>query len=109
RVSTKPGDYDDPNPVPENYGTYISVFKHHHFAFTQQYRDACTWAYGTFIITADQMQWTFLDGGGTAPTHSSNKPGEVFTFTWSLYRDTLTLSAARDNPNSPSPFTAKPW
>ena len=109
RVSTKPGDYDDPNPVPENYCTYISVFKHHHFAFTQQYRDACTWAYGTFIITADQMQWTFLDGGGTAPTHSSNKPGEVFTFTWSLYRDTLTLSAARDNPNSPSPFTAKPW
>jgi hypothetical protein len=108
-MNTKYGDEpSDPNPVPENYGHWIFVFDNGHFADTQQYRNACTWGYGTFTVKGHEMDWTFTNGGGIEPTGSANKPGEFFRFDWSLYRGTLTVTGV---PGAVSPinFDGKPW
>ena len=42
--------------VPENYGTYTFVIDRGRFAFTQENRQACTWAYGTFTVTGDRFE-----------------------------------------------------
>jgi TRAP-type C4-dicarboxylate transport system substrate-binding protein len=107
-VSTKFGDYADPNPVPENYGDVVYVLDRGRFASTQQYQNACTWAYGTYAIKGDQMELTFTDGGGIAPTNAQSKPGESFVWKWSMYRDTLTLTPGEGNPFPPD-FRPKPW
>jgi TRAP-type C4-dicarboxylate transport system substrate-binding protein len=90
--------------VPENYGTYTYVFDRARFAYTQENKDACTWGYGTFAVKGNQVEWRFTDGGGTGPNNAFNRPGEFFLFGWSLYRETLTLTAP-----GPENFRAKPW
>lgn len=108
-MTTKFGDDPtDTDRAPENYGTWVFVFRAGHFAITQEYQDACTWGYGTFTVTGAQMQWTFTDGGGIAPRNAVNKPGESFAFGWSGYRDTLTLTPV-DGAVSPGNFRLKPW
>jgi hypothetical protein len=115
RMQTKYGDDPaDAQPVPENYGNWIFVLDHRRFAITQEYRDACTWGYGRYTVKGDEMDWTFSDGGGIAPTGAVNKPGEHFRFHWNRYRDTLALSPVKDtdlpeNEISPTNFRAKPW
>jgi hypothetical protein len=79
--------------VPENYGTSTFVFDRGRFASTQEDKQACTWGYGTFAVKGNRVEWSFTDGGGIAPNNALNKPGEFFVFGWSLYRDTLTLTA----------------
>ena len=98
----------DPERVPENYGHWIFVFRGRHFAFTQEYRNACTWGYGKLNVKGAQMEWTFTDGGGIAPDNAQNKPGEFFVFGWSLYRGTLTLTPV-PGAISPVNFRGKPW
>src|SRR5262249_22150887 len=73
------------------------------FAFTNENKRACIWAYGTFTVHGNQFEQLFTDGGGIAPTGAVNKPGELFTDRWSLYRGVLTLSPIQ----GPSP--PKPW
>jgi len=108
-MTTKFGDDPgDDNVVPENYGHWVFVFRGSHFAFTQEYRNACTWGYGKFNVKGAQMQWTFTDGGGIAPDNAMNKPGEFFVFGWNLYRDTLTLTPV-PGAISPSGWRLKPW
>lgn len=94
--------------VPENYGTFTIVIDRGRFAFTQETRQACIWGYGTFTVKGSQFALLFTDGGGIAPDGSANKPGELFTFRWSLYRDVLTLDPV-NGAVSPPPFLAKPW
>jgi len=94
--------------VAENYGTYTFVIDRGRFAFTQENRQACTWAYGTFTVTGDRFEWLFTDGGGIAPDGAVNKPGEFFTFRWSLYRGMLTLYPVK-GAVSPNPSLGKPW
>ena len=94
--------------VPENYGTYTFVIDRGRFAFTQENRQACTWAYGTFTVTGDRFEQLFTDGGGIAPDGAVNKPGEFFTFRWSLYRGMLTLYPVK-GAVSPNPSVGKPW
>ena len=94
--------------VPENYGTYTIVIDRGRFAFTQETRPACIWGYGTFTVQGNEFELLFTDGGGIAPDGSVNKPGELFTFRWSLYRGVLTLSPVK-GAASPPPFLAKPW
>jgi TRAP-type C4-dicarboxylate transport system substrate-binding protein len=109
QMRTKYGDEPaDPSPVPENYGDWIFVFDRGHFADTQRYLNACTWGYGTFTVKGSQMAWTFTDGGGIQPTNAANKPGESFRFGWSLYRDTLAVTAT-PGATSPLNFRGKPW
>jgi TRAP-type C4-dicarboxylate transport system substrate-binding protein len=94
--------------VPENYGTYMFVIDRGRFAFTQENRQACTWAYGSFTVKGDRFEWLFTDGGGIAPDGAVNKPGEFFTFRWSLYRGMLTLYPVK-GAVSPNPSLGKPW
>lgn len=93
---------------PENYGTYTIVIDRGRFAFTQQDLRACTWGYGTFTVKGNQFEQLFTDGGGLAPDGAANKPGELFTFRWSLYRGVLTLYPV-NGAVSPPNFLAKPW
>jgi TRAP-type C4-dicarboxylate transport system substrate-binding protein len=109
RMTSKFGDIpDDPDRSLENYGTWTYVFDRGRFAITQQFRNACTWGYGTFTVRRGEMAWTFTDGGGVAPTGAENRPGEFFRFGWSRYRDTLTLTQVK-GAISPANFRARPW
>ncbi len=93
---------------PENYGDWVFVVDRGRFAFTQQNGLACTWGYGTWVPDGDQVEWRVIDGGGISPSDSVNKPGELFDFGWSLYRDTLTLTPV-SGAVSPGNFRAQPW
>jgi hypothetical protein len=92
----------------ENWGKWIFVFDRGRFAFTQENRDACTWGFGEFSVKGREMTWTVIDGGGIAPTGAVNKPGELFMFGWSRYRDALALTPV-EGAVSPENFRAKPW
>jgi TRAP-type C4-dicarboxylate transport system substrate-binding protein len=94
--------------VPENYGTFTIVIDRGRFAFTNESRRACIWAYGTFTVHGNQFEQLFSDGGGIAPTGAANRPGELFDDRWSLYRGVLTLSPAKDA-SHPAPPSVKPW
>jgi TRAP-type C4-dicarboxylate transport system substrate-binding protein len=94
--------------VPENYGAWTLVLDRGHFAVTQEDNTACTWAYGTFTVKGDRMEWLVTNGGGIAPTGATDKPGEFWTFRRSLYRGVLSLSPVA-GAVSPSPFRVKPW
>jgi hypothetical protein len=115
RMTTSFGDASsDPSPVAENYGDWIFVFDGGRFAFTQAYRDACTWGYGKLALKGDELDWTILDGGGIAPNAAVNKPGEQFRFRWTRYRDTLALRAVKgtslpEDEISPLNFRLRPW
>jgi TRAP-type C4-dicarboxylate transport system substrate-binding protein len=98
----------DPESMAENYGSWAYVFAGGRFAFTQESEDACTWAYGTYTVDGDRVEWEFIDGGGIAPNNAANKPGEFFVFEWSRYHDTLTLAAAPGEV-SPTNFMVEPW
>jgi TRAP-type C4-dicarboxylate transport system substrate-binding protein len=104
KFGDEPADPDQPLS-PENYGHWIFVFDRGRFADTQQYRTACTWGDGTFTVKGSQMGWTFTDAGGIG---AGNNPGESFRFGWSLYRDTLTVTAV-PGAISPLNFYGKPW
>ena len=90
--------------TPENYGDFVLVIDRGRFAFTQENKLACTWQYGRVRIEGDRMMWAFTDGGGIAPTNAENKPGELFTWRWSLFRDTLTLGHV-----TPADLTDQTW
>jgi TRAP-type C4-dicarboxylate transport system substrate-binding protein len=92
--------------VPENYGTFTMVIDRGRFAVTQEDQQACTWAYGTLIVKGNEFEQLFTDGGGIAPDGAANKPGEFFTFRWSLYRGVLTLFPVQ---GAVSPTPPKPW
>jgi len=95
--------------VPENYGKWVYVFKGDRLAFSQENDYACTWAYGEVRYDGRYFDWEIIDGGATkAPHNAYNKPGELFTFGMSMYRDTLTLSK-KDGAISPENFLSKPW
>jgi TRAP-type C4-dicarboxylate transport system substrate-binding protein len=92
----------------ENYGEFRFFFDRGHFAFTQHQSPACTWGYGTFTVTGDKVEISFIDGGGTAPNNGGNKPGEVFDYAWSTYKGAMKWSAVPDAV-SPAGWTIKPW
>jgi hypothetical protein len=66
----------------------------------------CTWNYGTYAIHDGLvLELTMLGGGGS---RGANKPGELFTYRVSNYRDTMTWSRVA-GAESPTPWTVKPW
>jgi len=93
---------DPESTIAENLGHWIWVFDRGRFADTQRYKNACTWGYGTYTVAGDTMHWIFTAGGGIAPNNAAAKPEEDFKFTWSRYRDTVTLGPAKDAATSPS-------
>lgn len=99
----------DPSELlPENFGTMTVVIDRERFASTQENKKACTWAYGTLTVKGDRFVQVSSDGGGIAPGGAVSKPGELFTFRWSLYRDTVKLRPV-SGAVSPRPAMAKPW
>ena len=92
--------------VPENYGAWTLVLDRGHFAVTQEDQQACTWAYGTVTVNGNEFEQLITDGGGIAPDNAFNKPGEFFTWRWSLYRGVLTLYPVQ---GAVSPTPPKPW
>jgi len=94
--------------VPENYGAWTIVVDGGRFALAQQNTQACTWAYGTLTVKAGTLQLLITNGGGLAPTGALDKPGELWTYRWSLYRDALTLRGVT-GAVSPAPTMARAW
>lgn len=94
--------------VPENEGVFRLVLRHGRFAVTQHQEPACTWAYGTFLVQADHLRLIYSDGGGISPNRATNKPGEIFDYRWSVYRDSMRWSAL-PNAVSPAGWAIRPW
>ena len=93
---------------PENLGDWRFVLDRGRFAFTQRFRNACTWGFGTYSVRSGAMRWLMAGGGGMAPSGAVNKPGEDFTFKWSRFHDTLKLGPFR-GAISPDNFFLRPW
>jgi TRAP-type C4-dicarboxylate transport system substrate-binding protein len=99
----------DPTSVaPENLGHWVLVFDRGRFANTQRYKNACTWAYGKYTVAGHTMRWIVTAGGGIAPNNTVNKPGQDFKFTWSRFRDTVTVGPVK-GATSPDNFDRRPW
>jgi TRAP-type transport system periplasmic protein len=94
--------------VPENWGEFIIAYRDGRFAFTTESEGACIWAYGSYSVDGDVVEWRIEDGGGETPQDAANTPGEVFHYTWSRYRDQLTLGPV-DGKVSAEPFRVEPW
>lgn len=95
----------DPDPVdviPENYGDFQTVFNRGLFTQAQPLGDKEA---GTFSVVGNKLTMTVTQGSG-GPAH--DRPGEVFTYYWSLYRDQLTLMVVPGQV-SPVGLTLKPW
>jgi TRAP-type C4-dicarboxylate transport system substrate-binding protein len=103
KANTPPGDI-----VIENYGEFRFVFERGRFAYTQHESPACTWGFGTFTVTDDKLQMSFIDGGGKSPHGAYNQPGELFDYAWSTYKGAMKWSAV-PGAISPEPWTSKPW
>jgi TRAP-type C4-dicarboxylate transport system substrate-binding protein len=88
--------------VPENYGSFEMVLDRGRFTQQQPEGDS---AAGTYTAVGDTVTLTFTRGTGG---ENKNRPGEVFDFHWSLYRDQLTLEPV-EGKVSPAPMLAKPW
>jgi TRAP-type C4-dicarboxylate transport system substrate-binding protein len=95
--------------VPENWGEFTYAFEAGRFAFTTESEgDVCIWAYGSYTVDGETVEWRIEDGGGETPNDAANSPGETFTYGWSRYRDQLTLTPL-EGAISPEPFRVKPW
>ena len=98
----------DESTAPENAGRWVFLVDRGRFSYTQSNGAACTWGYGTWTVDGNQVELRFVDGGGAAPTGASNKPGELFDYTWSVFHETLTLGKV-PGATSPENFRARAW
>ena len=94
--------------APENAGRWVFLVAGGRFSYTQANGAACTWGYGTWTVDGDHVEWRFVDGGGAAPSGATNKPGELFDYTWSVFHETLTLGKV-PGAVSPENFIARAW
>lgn len=92
----------------ENYGRWRFVLDRGRLRYTQSSEGASRWTKGVYTVQGDTLVLRVTDYGGRAPNGAAEKTGEVFTFGWSRYRDTLRLSAVR-GAISPAGFRLKPW
>jgi TRAP-type transport system periplasmic protein len=97
-----------PDVVIENYGRFRWVLDGGRFEMMQKNGASDRWAKGTYVVRDDMVELTVEESGGVSPNDYRETKGEVFTYTWSLYRDQLTLGAV-EGAISPEPFLAKPW
>ena len=98
-----------PSPqVVENYGEHRWVLDGGRFEMTQKNGASDRWTKGKYVVRGNIVVFTVEDYGGVSPNGAYEKPGEVYTYTWSLYRDQLTLASV-EGAVSPENFSAKPW
>jgi TRAP-type C4-dicarboxylate transport system substrate-binding protein len=114
RMDTTRSEYAEIAPpsdvVPENWGEFRFAFTRGRFAFTTENGRACLWAYGSYEVKGNIVEWTFEDGGGISVTEENffNRPGEFFRYRWSRYRDRLTLGPV-EGAISAEPMRVNPW
>jgi TRAP-type C4-dicarboxylate transport system substrate-binding protein len=92
----------------ENYGKFRWVLDGGRFEMTQKNGASDRWTKGTYGVRDDVVEFTVEEFGGAAPNGAHEQTGEVFTYTWSLYRDQLILGPV-EGASSPENFLAKPW
>ena len=92
----------------ENYGHWRFVLDRGRLSYTQSSEGARRWTKGVYTVRGHTLVFRVTEYGGEAPNDAAEKTGEVFTFRWSRYRDTLELSAVR-GAISPAGFRLKPW
>lgn len=97
-----------PDVVVENYGEFHWALDGGRFEMTQRNGASDRWTKGTYVVRGDIVEFTVEDFGGVAPTGAHERKGEVFAYTWSLYRDQLTLGPV-EGAISPEVFLIKPW
>jgi hypothetical protein len=97
-----------PDLVIENYGQFRWTLDGGRFEMTQKNGDSDRWTKGTYAVRDDVVEFTVEESGGISPNDYLEMPGEVYAYTWSVYRDQLTLGPV-DGAISPEPFLAKPW
>jgi len=91
----------------ENWGTWVFVLDRGRIVMTQENPTGCAWGYGPSTINGHKVEWTYTDSKGTPSSFPHNQPGEHFVFGWSIYGDTVTLTAV---PNEVSPGVLMyPW
>lgn len=99
---------DAPDEIAANWGTWTLVLNGGRFALTQETDQLCTWAYGALGLGKRQlMNWTVIDAGAHPASVATNQPGDRYRFSWTRYRDVLTLSAGQSG--AAGYFAAKPW
>lgn len=88
--------------IPENYGAFVMVLNRGVFTQSQPlgYRAA-----GIYTVVGDTLTLTFTQGSG-GPVR--NKPGEQFTYHWTLHGNQLTLTRV-PGVVSPGTLRVKPW
>jgi TRAP-type C4-dicarboxylate transport system substrate-binding protein len=91
----------DDEIVPDNYGDTTMVLNRGRFIQHQPLGAA----HGSYTVHGNLFVMTVDAAGGGA---AKNRPGEQFTFRWSLYRDLLTFRAVAGKV-SPTGMLAKPW
>ena len=87
---------------PENYGDLSMSLGRGRFVQRQSAGDR---AAGGFTVKDHVVTFSVETATG-GPARS--RPGEVYTYRWSVYRDRLTLSRVRGKV-SPEPMRARPW
>ena len=101
---------DPSDMIPVNLGAMVFVFDRGRFADTQVYGSVCTWGYGKVTFTPTTLTLTIADGGGIAANNGFSKPGEQFTYAWSLYHNVLSLKSPPNGGGPPpTPWRAVPW
>jgi TRAP-type C4-dicarboxylate transport system substrate-binding protein len=91
----------------ENYGRWRFVFSRGLLRYTQASEGARRWTTATYDVDGHTLALKITDYGGEAPNGAAEKPGEVFTYGWSLYRDRLTLEPVKGK-ISPAGWLVKP-
>lgn len=92
----------------ENYGRWRFTLDRGRLRYTQSSEGATRWTTGVYTVRGNTLILRIKDYGGEDPNGAAERPGEVFSFHWSRYRDALTLSAVR-GAISPTGFRLKPW
>lgn len=88
-------------PSGQNWGEFEMILADGRITFSQaNEQDPPYTTSGVFTVSGRDVTFRFLSGG---------MAGEAFTFTFSLYQDTLTFERHPTVPASPTPIVLKPW
>ena len=91
----------------ENYGEFRWVLDGGRFEMTQKNGASDRWTKGTYVVR-DTSSSSRSRTRRSRSERLHETTGEVSTYTWSLYRDQLTLGPV-EGAISPENFLAKPW
>jgi TRAP-type C4-dicarboxylate transport system substrate-binding protein len=85
-------------PVDENYGEFRIAFDRGLYHTTQKGGRSDRWTRGVYTVEGDRLTITIQRSGGVRPNGADEKPGEIFEYRWSLYRQRLSLRPAHPEP-----------